>query len=216
MEDPDLIGATMAGRGTRACPAFTLTAFGDRIYARMGQPPPRCPSRMGMGTMGNAPSFIVAIDRAAQGKLLWKRRRPRSPCPAPGRRRGRSRNAVFEGSPVADARSVYVAIDRPDRDDGDLRRLPRRRDRRHPLDSLHLRGQLDIDPFLGGGFEVSHRLLTLDGPTVYYQTNLGVVAALEAETGGIRWLATYPWQGGTGWARAASATSTRRSSTTAW
>ena len=27
-----------------------------------------------------------------------------------------------------------------------------------------------------------------------YQTNLGAVAALDAETGGIRWVATYPRQ----------------------
>ncbi|HEV3168417.1 MAG TPA: PQQ-binding-like beta-propeller repeat protein, partial [Isosphaeraceae bacterium] len=40
--------------------------------------------------------------------------------------------------------------------------------------------------------DMSHRLLTLDGSTIYYQTNLGAVAALDAETGQIRWLATYP------------------------
>jgi outer membrane protein assembly factor BamB len=48
-----------------------------------------------------------------------------------------------------------------------------------------------------GGFspmstDLGHRLLSLDGPTVYFQTNLGAVAALDAETGGIRWVATYP------------------------
>ena len=31
--------------------------------------------------------------------------------------------------------------------------------------------------------DLGHRLLTLDGPTVYFQTNLGAVAALDAETG---------------------------------
>jgi hypothetical protein len=43
--------------------------------------------------------------------------------------------------------------------------------------------------------DLGHRLLTLDGPTVYFQTNLGAVAALDAETGGIRWVATYPEAG---------------------
>ena len=42
--------------------------------------------------------------------------------------------------------------------------------------------------------DFGHRLLSLDGPTVYYQTNLGAVVALDAETGGIRWVATYPRQ----------------------
>ena len=31
--------------------------------------------------------------------------------------------------------------------------------------------------------DFGHRLLTLDGPTLYYQTNLGAVVALDAETG---------------------------------
>ena len=43
--------------------------------------------------------------------------------------------------------------------------------------------------------DLGHRLLSLDGPTVYYQTNLGAVAALDAETGAIRWVATYPAPG---------------------
>ena len=39
-----------------------------------------------------------------------------------------------------------------------------------------------------------HRLLTLDGSTLYYQTNLGAVIALDAETGATQWVATYPRQ----------------------
>ena len=37
-----------------------------------------------------------------------------------------------------------------------------------------------------------HRLLSLDGPTLYYQTNLGALVALDAETGATLWVATYP------------------------
>jgi len=42
---------------------------------------------------------------------------------------------------------------------------------------------------MGMGFgpmptDLGHRLLSLDGPTLYFQTNLGAVAALDAETGG--------------------------------
>ena len=54
--------------------------------------------------------------------------------------------------------------------------------------------------------DLGHRLLSLDGPTVYYQTNLGAVAALDAETGGIRWVATYPGKTGSKGRRAATAT----------
>jgi outer membrane protein assembly factor BamB len=40
--------------------------------------------------------------------------------------------------------------------------------------------------------EPTHNLLTLDEDTLYYNTNQGVVAALRAGTGEIRWLTTYP------------------------
>ena len=43
-------------------------------------------------------------------------------------------------------------------------------------------------PLQFGGMTASsdfnHRLLSLEGPALYYQTNLGAVVALEAETGG--------------------------------
>jgi outer membrane protein assembly factor BamB/tetratricopeptide (TPR) repeat protein len=195
---PDLMGTPMATRGTSGLARYTLTAFGDRIFARIGQPPSSMPSmtRMGMGMGQPTSSYIVAVDRAAQGKLLWKREA--SEILLPKRQAGggvTSRNAVFEGSPVADARSVYVAVtDRIemtatyvaclDAETGSTRWV------RYVCEA-----NANVDPFLGGGFEVSNRLLTLDGPTIYYQTNLGAVASLDAESGGIRWLATYPWQG---------------------
>ena len=197
---PDLMGAPMAGRGSAGLARFTLTAFGDRIFARMGQPPSSVPSRMGMMTGGNASSAIVAIDRSArEGKLLWKREA--SEIALPKRQAGGgvgSRNAVFEGSPVADARSVYVAVtDRIEMTATYVACLDSETGATRWIRYI-CEANSNVDPFLGGGFEISHRLLTLDGPTLYYQTNLGAVASLEAETGGVRWLATYPWQGRNG------------------
>ena len=197
---PDLMGAPMPPRGTSGLARYTLTAYGDRIFARVGQPPSSMPmNRMGMGMGMVSTSFIVAVDRSAQGKLLW--RREASEIPLPRRQAGGgvgSKNAVFEGSPVADARNVYVALtDRIemtatyvaclDAETGATRWV------RYVCEA-----NANVDPMLGGGFEISHRLITLDGPTLYYQTNLGAVASLDAETGNIRWLATYPWQGRNG------------------
>ena len=82
--------------------------------------------------------------------------------------------------------------DRPPRADRDLRRLLRRRDRRRrvgPLPGgrrlgdrqLHGHGHGRSAP--GSSADYGHRLLSLDGPSLYYQTNLGAVAALDAETG---------------------------------
>ena len=45
-----------------------------------------------------------------------------------------------------------------------------------------------------GNVDIGQRLLSLDGPTVYYQTNLGAIVALEAASGSVRWIATYPSQ----------------------
>ncbi|HEV3121214.1 MAG TPA: PQQ-binding-like beta-propeller repeat protein, partial [Isosphaeraceae bacterium] len=57
-------------------------------------------------------------------------------------------------------------------------------------------GNSGFDNGMGAMFtaDLNHRLLSLEGSTVYYQTNLGAVAALDAETGRVRWLATYPRQ----------------------
>ena len=54
--------------------------------------------------------------------------------------------------------------------------------------------------------DYGHRLLSLDGPFLYYQTNLGAVVALDAETGSVRWVATYPRQESATDGRAATAT----------
>ncbi len=197
---PDLMGSPMAGRISTGLPRFTLTAFGDRIFARLGQAPSSLPGRMGMGgMMGNASSAVVAIDRTAQGKLLWKREA--SEIALPRRQAGGgagSRNAVFEGSPVADARSVYVAVtDRIEMTATYIACLDAETGATRWIRYI-CEANSNIDPFLGGGFEIANRLLTLDGPTLYYQTNLGAVASLDAESGGVRWLATYPWQGRNG------------------
>ncbi len=197
----DLIGATTSARVNVGLARHTLTSFGDRIYARLGQPPPTTPpmTRMGIGPTFTSPSFIIALDRSAQGKLLWRREAMEIALPKRQANGGvGSRNAIFEGAPVADAHNVYVAItDRIemtatyvaclDAETGSTRWV------RYICEA-----NANIDPFLGGGPEISHRLLTLDGPALYYQTNLGAVASLDAENGSVRWLATYPWQRRTG------------------
>src|SRR5690606_2825218 len=38
----------------------------------------------------------------------------------------------------------------------------------------------------------SNSLLTMDHSTIYFNSHLGAVCAIEAETGELRWLVTYP------------------------
>ena len=185
----------IAGQMISGLPRYTLTAVGNRVYARMGPPAGTSvfPRRMGLPAPSRTPSYIVAVDRASDGKLLWTREASDVALPKrPGD--GTSVSAVFEGAPVADEHSVYVGLtDRVemtatyvvclDANTGATRWI------RYVCEA-----NANNDP-LSPTFEIAHRLLTLAGSTLYYQTNLGALAALDAESGGVRWLATYPWAG---------------------
>jgi outer membrane protein assembly factor BamB/tetratricopeptide (TPR) repeat protein len=206
-DDPDA-STPQAARAFANVPRYTLTAFGDRIYARLG--PAVVPyfgmGRMGMGMgmggarAGAAQSAIVALDRSSEGKMLWKR--AAAEINFPRRPEGSNRNAAFEGTPVADARSVYVAMtDRReqtttyvvclDAETGATRWV--RYLGASSSDAENIMG-FGMGMGFGPGYpsELGHRLLSLDGPMLYYQTNLGAVVALDAETGAIHWVATYP------------------------
>ena len=202
--DPD--GASpipSAARPHSAIPRFTLTAVGHRIYARLGMSSDiYSMGRRGTFTTDPGTSSIVALDWDTQGKLLWEIRS--NQVDLPHRQNGQRQTVNFEGTPVADGRNVYVAVTDHkqqtmiyvaclDADTGNRRWI-----------SYVGTAPAEPDQFANGfGMpmftapspgDYRHRLLTLDGPTLYYQTNLGAVVALDAETGAIRWVATYPRQ----------------------
>jgi len=199
LED-DPVGGPRATRPPVGIPRFTLTAFGDRVYARMGLTgiPAYLTGRGGLG----APSYLVAVDRGTDGKFLWKRPStdvlpPRKPGDASGR------NLGFEGSPVADARGVYAAMtDRREQTATYVACLDAETGVPRWVRYLGAASTGDGENAFGMGMgmggavpnDFGHRLLTLDGPTLYYQTNLGAVVALDAESGSVRWVATYPRQ----------------------
>lgn len=195
-------GGPQATRMTVGIPRFTLTAVGDRIYARMGL---TSVPFMGGRMAGGSQSYLVAVDQSTDGKILWKK--------LPGdvtisRKPGdnTSRNLGFEGTPVADVRNVYVAMtDRReqittyvvclDGATGATRWVKYLGAASADAENMFGMGMGGMG--MGGGAspgDFGHRLLSLDGSAIYYQTNLGAVVALDAETGGIRWVATYPRQ----------------------
>lgn len=190
-------GVPQAARMTVGVPRFTLTAYGDRVYARMGLTSVPFMNQMGGG---GSQSYLIAVDRSTDGKLLWKRH-PADVLPSRRPGENSARNLGFEGTPVADARNVYVALtDRReqtatyvvalDGESGAVRWV-----RYLGAASPDAQNVFAMGMGMGGGIspnDYGHRLLSLDGSTVYYQTNLGAVAALDAETGQIRWVATYP------------------------
>ncbi len=153
-------------------PRFTLTAHGNRVFAKMGSPTPGFPP----GTRGGNPrTSLVCLDLASQGRLVWKLQ-PEQPTWA------------FEGSPACDGQAVYVLV--------------RRSEVQPQLWLAAYeasRGTLLWQRFIAGGeslgrntfSESSHLVPTLYRDTIYVTTNLGVIAAISTK-GRLRWVATYP------------------------
>ncbi len=188
-----------ARQHSQTIPRYTLTAFGNRIYARMAS---RSTSAVtGVPGRSNANS-IIALDWSTQGKFLWEQRSSLLTLPNKPLDRLGNRSVSFEGTPVADERNVYVAVtDRRDKTEIYIACFD--------ADSGAVRwiryvgaGSPDGQPnnFAFGGFQpaaispsdFNHRLLSLDGSTLYYQTNLGALVAIDAATGSTLWVATYP------------------------
>lgn len=151
---------------------FTMTVYRDRLLARMGV------SRVGASEAAattEATSCLVCLDLAAEGRLLWKRQ------PDEG--------WAFEGTPVADGQGVYVAMQHRDIHaqtfvaclDPDTGRMRWRR--------FICGGEM---PSRDVSLENVSQLLTLSGDAIYYNTNLGVVAAIRAADGRMLWAASYP------------------------
>ena len=152
-------------------PRFTMTAFGDRLFARMGTTVTG-PAR---GTAPDRGGCLICLDLASEGRLLWKI------SPEEG--------WAFEGAPLVDEHGVYIAMRRQDIRpqafvacfDADTGRFRWRR---------FLCGA--ETPARGLLPEQTHALLTLSSGTLYYNTNLGAVAALRADDGRVLWISLYP------------------------
>jgi outer membrane protein assembly factor BamB len=176
---PGLGSASSRGLSTAGPGPQTLTASGDRVIARLGE--------------GRSGGVLLAIRSNAEveGKLLWKKSAGEVALPARRQRAGDRGVAAFEGTPVADESRVYVGLTDPGAET-DLFVACIELESGQPAWVRYL-GTANAEPERGRlAPGAAHRLLTLDGDRVYYQTNLGAVACLDAQTGAIRWLATYP------------------------
>jgi len=153
---------------------FTMTAHNGKLYARMGDPrtaSQRDPlSRAGAG-------YLVCLDLASQGYVVWT-----SQPPGDG-------ELAFEGAPIVDGENVYVALRR-----SDVR--PQAHVACYDAETGKLRWTRFIcgaeTPAQGQADEITHNLLTLHHDTLYYNTNLGAVAAIAARDGHVKWVSLYP------------------------
>ncbi len=154
-------------------PRFTMTVHQGRAYARMGSSVTSWPRD---DTKQSRAGYLVCLDLNAEGRLVWKT----TP---------EDDGFAFEGSPIVDGGRVYVGMRRSDiqpqawvacYDAEDGRQLWRQY---VCASETPARGMLH---------EMTHNLLTLNGDTLYYNTNLGAVASLATSDGRLKWVSLYP------------------------
>lgn len=187
-----------AARPTIGVDRYTLTVQGDRVYVRLGP----SGTEFQMRNNASAPSTaIVAIDRRRPEMPAWIRTADEviaSPDQPNGAMlRGQ---VAFGGAPLADEQGVYVAMLKPgtqtltwvaclDPDSGRTKWVRFICSGTSPSFTRGMgvrnRGMI-VNPELG------HRLLSIGGSTLYYQTDLGALASLDAQSGRINWLSSYP------------------------
>jgi outer membrane protein assembly factor BamB len=153
-------------------PRLTLSSYGSYVFARMGTP---VTMQVDEEIRSEGRSTLVAIDVSEQGKLLWE------PIEADG-------DYAFEGPPVCDGSSLYIAMRRS-------LAQPQAYVASFDLKTGQMRWRTWVcaaeSPSLGRTEEVTHNLLTLDGDRLYFNTNLGCVAALCCADGKIDWATRY-------------------------
>lgn len=150
----------------------TLTVADGRLYARMGSGVTVLSQQRGRTRSVN---YLICLDLRSQGRLVWKA------IPEDG--------WAYEGTPLAEGDDVYVAMRRSDiRPQAYVACL----DARTGAQRWRQFVCGAETPSRGVLAERTNGLLTLDGDTLYFNTNLGAVAALATRDGRIRWLTTYP------------------------
>ncbi|MBX3412659.1 MAG: PQQ-binding-like beta-propeller repeat protein [Pirellulales bacterium] len=153
-------------------PRFTMTVHGNKLFARMGSSITAVAPEINPQV---APGYLVCLDLAAQGRLLWRLE--------PG-----AEKWAFEGSPICDGKNVYVAMRR-----SDVR--PQAHVACFDAETGQERWRRFIcaaeTPGRGQINECTHNLLTLHRGMLYLNTNLGAVAALSCQDGRVSWISLY-------------------------
>ncbi len=154
-------------------PQSTLTVFRDVLCARMGNTLTGRPQQP-LRTLPHG--YLVCLDLASQGRLVCDPIRPEE-------------GWAFEGTPISDGVNLYVAMRRNEmRPQAHVAcfdiQTGRRRWRRLICGAE--------TPARATYYQHTHNLLTLHRQTLYYNTNLGAVAALSIPDGQVKWVSLYP------------------------
>ncbi len=177
-------------RGHVGTPRFTMTANGQKLFARLGDPVTGSRDDRAERQRGQR-SFIVGLDLSRQARRL-----PGFPIHP-----DKDVRWEFEGSPITDGSRLYVAmryttqvgsqpelyvacypllsIDPPGLDE------PRRPLWRVKICNSATPARRDTD-------EITSCLLSFSEGTVYCNSNMGVVASIAAADGRVNWMVQYP------------------------
>ena len=150
----------------------TLTVEGGRLFCRMDSTAVLRPGQ----PVGAGGGYLVCLDLKSEGRLIW-------------RIEPDNNDWAFEGTPVCDGPNVYVAM-----------RLVGIRPQSYVACFDAQTGQRRWRRFICGAetsmqtamFSNSRQLLTLKGERIYYNTDLGAVAAISVPDGQLEWISTYP------------------------
>jgi outer membrane protein assembly factor BamB len=167
----------VAGTGVaHGVPRLTLNVVEHTVFGRIGALA-TSHSELSHGPAGDR---IVGLNLRREGLLTFRAR------PDDG-------EWSFDGTPVGDGRRLYVAM----RHGGASPQAYVAAFDATSGSQLWRTSIGSADTPAGGlGDEITHDLLTLAGGRIYFNTNLGLVAALDANSGEIAWLAKYPrWTG---------------------
>lgn len=178
--ESQVLGPPGAAAGGRiGLPRYTLTAAGDHLYAKLGSQVTMLPptDRRESPPVG----YLAALDVQADKRRLFEIRLDQPPW---------GEGWSIDGVPLAADGRLYVA----------LRQRDSVRTQAYVAAFDAKRGELVWQRFVaaaesfnqGPAVEYTHNLLALAEGVLYFNTNLGVVAAVRARDGQIQWVTQYP------------------------
>lgn len=157
---------------------FTLTAAGDHLFARTGVAIENQRFMIPRGPVFGSTSRLFCYHLRTQ-RQLWE-------VQASGLANDGA--VVFDGAPLVDGDNVFIALTRVDAMHYASVACLDRLTGKPKWRTLVCEATLETDD---GGAPMRNLLTYADG-VVYYGTNLGAVAAIDGESGKLRWVATYP------------------------
>jgi outer membrane protein assembly factor BamB len=168
---------------------YTLTADGDRIYARFGRQPMAPPDTGDRPEESESVIVCLELRRLPQGraKLVprWQVRSRMLDSDPP---------ALFEGAPLVHEGRLFVAHTRFEGKQSITAIECYDADSSHPNEppSRRWRQEVSAADRAGETPRYRHDLLTLAGTNVLYCTHSGAIVALDARTGRRAWAFRYP------------------------